>query len=164
LNDAWSSGDGVNWELETANAPWAPRSEHKCVVFDNKLWLMGGATSFDLYSDVWFYQEGGAVHSGDRDGDGRITLSELLRTIQFYNLSGYHCNSESEDGFAPSVDASAQACPYHSADYNPQDWRIALPELLRVIQIYNTGSYYPCGIGEDGFCPAPAHGGGGTSR
>ncbi len=164
LNDVWSSTDGVNWALEMANAPWQPRFDHKCIVFDDKLWLMRGETPLNVFSDVWFYQEGGAVHSGDGDGDGRITLSELLRTIQFYNLSGYHCNSESEDGFAPSVDASAQDCPHHSADYNPQDWSITLQELLRVIQIYNTGSYYPCGIGEDGFCPAPASGGGGTSR
>ncbi|MFA6594434.1 MAG: immunoglobulin-like domain-containing protein [Candidatus Buchananbacteria bacterium] len=50
--------------------------------------------------------------------------------------------------------------PYHSADVN-QDNAISLSELLRVIQIFNIGSYYACpGAGtEDGFCVGnPAEG------
>ncbi|KPA18398.1 protein containing Cellulosome anchoring protein, cohesin region, partial [Candidatus Magnetomorum sp. HK-1] len=43
---------------------------------------------------------------------------------------------------------------YHSADYNPQDNRINLSELLRVIQIYNfTGTYYCKEGSEDGYMP-----------
>jgi len=33
--------------------------------------------------------------------DRRISLSELLRIIQFYNSSGYHTDPNGEDGFAP---------------------------------------------------------------
>ncbi|MBF0450870.1 MAG: hypothetical protein HQK75_09225, partial [Candidatus Magnetomorum sp.] len=44
--------------------------------------------------------------------------------------------------------------PFHSADYNPQDNRINLSELLRVIQIYNfTGTYYCKDGTEDGYMP-----------
>ncbi|MHB8764933.1 MAG: chitobiase/beta-hexosaminidase C-terminal domain-containing protein, partial [Deferrisomatales bacterium] len=42
---------------------------------------------------------------------------------------------------------------YHSADYqSPQDWKINLSELLRVIQLYNLGEY-SCGTAgiEEGF-------------
>ena len=84
---------------------------------------------------------------------GSISLSELLRVIQFYNSAGLHCQAGTEDGFAPS--SGDTSCAAHDSDYNPQDWTISLSELLRVIQFYNSGAYYACpGQGtEDGFCP-----------
>ena len=40
--------------------------------------------------------------------------------------------------------------PHHS-DYNPQDWRISLSELLRLVQLYNSSGYHPDPEQEDGF-------------
>lgn len=98
--------------------------------------------------------EGGVdpVHSTDQNGDGLVSLSELLRLIQFYNSLRFGCEAGTEDGYAPG--ATDESCPPHAADYNPQDWQIALTELLRVIQFYNSGGYYACpGQGtEDGYC------------
>jgi len=97
-----------------------------------------------------------AAHSSDTSADFAISLSEVMRVIQLFNLSGYHCSTDSEDGFAPG--AGGQSCEPHDADYAPQDWRIDLSELLRVLQMYNLGVYSECGGTEDGFCPgAIAH-------
>ena len=92
-------------------------------------------------------------HTADQTGDNIISLSELLRIIQFYNSGGVHCQAGTEDGFAPA--AGDTTCAPRDSDYNPQDWVISLSELLRVIQFYNSGAYHPCpGQGsEDGFCP-----------
>ena len=91
-------------------------------------------------------------HSADIDGDGKINLSELLRVIQFFNIRGYHCVQGTEDGYAPGLDGD-HTCRPHASDYNPQDWQIDLGELLRLIQIFNIGHYYPCpGNSEDNFC------------
>ena len=92
-----------------------------------------------------------AAHSGDISADFTISLSEVVRVIQLFNLSGYHCSTNSEDGFAPGE--GDQSCEPHDADYAPQDWRIDLSELLRVLQMYNLGVYSECGGTEDGFCP-----------
>ncbi len=100
---------------------------------------------------VW---TGGALayHSTDYDTpDWTISLSELLRAIQFYNVGDYCCSVEGEDGFAAGV--GDQTCLPHSADYDLQDWKIDLSELLRIIQFYNTGSYHVDPDGEDGFAP-----------
>ncbi len=91
------------------------------------------------------------VHTADQDGDNDISLSELLRVIQFYNSGGYHCELGTEDGYGPG--SGDTACLPHASDYNPQDWAITLSELLRLIQFYNSGGYQPCAEGEDGFCP-----------
>ena len=97
----------------------------------------------------------GAVHSADISGNGRISLSELLRVIQFYNSETYSCAAESEDGYTP--EAGACDCSPHASDYIHQDWRIELSELLRLIQLYNMKRYTtaPGGIegSEDGFMP-----------
>ncbi|MBI1320996.1 MAG: CHRD domain-containing protein [Candidatus Hydrogenedens sp.] len=101
------------------------------------------------------------IHNADQNANGVISLSELLRLIQFYNASGYRCapNQESEDGFFPgavSVKALDPACPPNASDYDPADGVIALSELLRLIQFYNLGSIVYCpGQSEDQFCPAP---------
>jgi hypothetical protein len=88
--------------------------------------------------------------SADTNLDGVLTLSELLRVIQFYNFAEHHCNPGIADGFAPGP--GAQDCAPHTTDYNPQSWRIELSELLRMIQFYNEAGYYACPEGEDGFC------------
>ncbi len=103
--------------------------------------------------------EGGGedgVFSADQNGDHQISLSELLRVIQFFNSGGYHCDAAGEDGYAPG--AGDRACAPHDSDYNPQDWNISLSELLRVIQFFNSGGYHACPgeNTEDGFCPGAA--------
>ena len=99
------------------------------------------------------------LHAADINADGIFSLSELLRVIQFYNSGGHHCaavDEVTEDSYAPGVDALAQACAPHSSDYNPADWSLSLSELLRSVQLYNTGTYHPCPEGEDGYCPGAA--------
>ncbi len=90
-------------------------------------------------------------HSADKNGDGKIDLSELLRVIQFFNIGEYHCDPQGEDGYAPGP--GDRNCTPHASDYRTQDWKIDLSELLRVIQFFNIGGYYPCATGEDGYCP-----------
>lgn len=92
------------------------------------------------------------AHSADSTPDFMVSLSELLRVIQFYNSQALHCDGASEDGYAPGVGSTD--CAHHDSDYNPPDWRISLSELLRLIQLYNVGSYRFCPelTTEDGFC------------
>ncbi len=91
-------------------------------------------------------------HTADTSPDYLISLSELLRVIQFYNVGGVQCAEGTEDGFAPG--AGEVGCGAHDSDYAPQDWVVSLSELLRLIQFYNTPGYSVCGDpeSEDGFC------------
>jgi len=52
LNDVWSSSDGVNWTPVTVNAPWSAKDGHTSLVFDNKIWIIGGKR------DVWSSTDG----------------------------------------------------------------------------------------------------------
>jgi len=95
-------------------------------------------------------------HSMDMDGDSALSLAEVLRVIQIYNAGAFSCaegEGDSEDGF--SLGDGTTLCPPHAGDYNPQDWRFTISELLRMIQFYNLGGLHPCPESEDGYCPGP---------
>ena len=60
-NDVWSSTDGREWRLETENAGWSKRRDPKVVVFDDKLWIMGGGhwnPENIPRNDVWCSEDG----------------------------------------------------------------------------------------------------------
>ncbi len=92
-------------------------------------------------------------NSTDQDENNAISLSELLRPIQFYNANGYSCASEGggEDVYTPGF-GNCSACADYSGDYMAPFCRITLSELLRMIQIFNVGTYHPCDD-PDFFCP-----------
>jgi len=99
-------------------------------------------------------------HSADHGGlgidcsgaDFDISLSELLRVVQFFNLGRYGCQDgePTEDGYVAG--GAASGCDPHDSDYVIQDWSINLSELLRLVQFFNLDGYYRCLDGEDGFC------------
>jgi hypothetical protein len=121
-------------------------------------------------------------HSADTMGattgtspDNRLNLAELLRVIELYNYRAgtvrtgqYTIQSGTEDGFTPGPNGIAITTVFHSADTmgglvgTPRDGKINLPELLRVIELYNyrsgtvrTGQYHAQSGTEDGFAPGP---------
>lgn len=52
-NDVWWSVDGFNWQLK-AIAPWEPRHVFGALVFDNKMWVLGGDQNQDHFQkDIW---------------------------------------------------------------------------------------------------------------
>ncbi|MCX6745212.1 MAG: hypothetical protein NTX82_06860 [Candidatus Parcubacteria bacterium] len=42
-NDIWSSPDGVTWTMDPNPADWSSRWGHKTLLYNNKLWLIGGS-------------------------------------------------------------------------------------------------------------------------
>ncbi|HET9864790.1 MAG TPA: Ig-like domain-containing protein [Steroidobacteraceae bacterium] len=58
LADVWSSADGIEWRLDTANAPFGGRFDHGAVVFDDRMWVIGGTTASGRANDVWWSTNG----------------------------------------------------------------------------------------------------------
>jgi hypothetical protein len=59
-NDIWTSEDGSKWMKVKDHAEWSPRKGHELIEFNNKLWLIGGASAVDEFragkdflNDVW---------------------------------------------------------------------------------------------------------------
>ncbi len=62
VNNVWYSTDGENWTQATENADFQPRLGHQSVVFDDKLWVIGGLQRTDdddtYFKDVWYSENG----------------------------------------------------------------------------------------------------------
>ena len=62
LNDVWWSGDGSNWHQAISNAAFPPTMWHTSVVFDGKMWIIGGFARVDgsprYVNDVWSSSDG----------------------------------------------------------------------------------------------------------
>jgi len=62
-NDLWYSIDGIDWTQATAKANFPQRHYHTSVVFNNKMWVIGGdASNFwsdkNVKNDVWYSTDG----------------------------------------------------------------------------------------------------------
>jgi len=63
-SEVWSSSDGKNWEQVTAEAGWSPRLAAGLIVFDGKMWILGGTENYyfgdqqSLKNDVWSSEDG----------------------------------------------------------------------------------------------------------
>ncbi len=97
-NDVWSSADGVTWTLVTPNAGWAPRAYHQAVVFDDKMWILGGGNylpgHFALH-DVW-YSEDGAHWTRATDvapWPPRLWFSAVVHRGRMWVLGGWSKNT-----------------------------------------------------------------------
>jgi hypothetical protein len=62
--EVWSSANGSDWTLETPRAGWSPRLAAGAVVFQDKLWILGGTENYyfgderSLKNDVWCSSDG----------------------------------------------------------------------------------------------------------
>lgn len=60
-SDVWHSTDGITWHCATRSAPWSPRAYHQAVVFDGRLWVLGGGDYVPAHhanNDVWCSEDG----------------------------------------------------------------------------------------------------------
>ncbi len=59
--DVWTTTDGAKWSQVTGRAAWGPRSMHGSVVFNNRIWVIGGGLYSDFttnYADAWSSMDG----------------------------------------------------------------------------------------------------------
>lgn len=75
-NRVWFSEDGSMWTEATAGSVerFTPRRHHAAVVFDDRMWVIGGTAQFD--NDVW-------------NSDDGATWEKIAQTNEFPDRSGY---------------------------------------------------------------------------
>jgi len=63
-NEVWWSTDGVRWNRDTHKAAWSPRLAAGAVVFNGKMWILGGTEDYyfgnekSVKGDVWCSADG----------------------------------------------------------------------------------------------------------
>lgn len=96
-NDVWFSEDGERWVCATKQAPWEGRAFHCALVFDNKIWVMGGGNYLSAYearNDVWNTEDGfhwNRITKAAR-WPGRIWFSAVEYRERMWILGGWSNN------------------------------------------------------------------------
>ncbi len=63
-NEVWATADGAAWERVTPGAGWSPRLAAGAVVFQGRMWILGGTENYyfgddrSLKNDVWSSADG----------------------------------------------------------------------------------------------------------
>ena len=108
-NDVWSSADGKDWKLETANAGWEPRGYLGAVAHAGKLWVFGGGNyvpKYKAFNDVWCSSDGVTWEKvADAPWSPRLWFSAEVYRDQMWVLGGWSNNPSKNWGDA-----------WHSAD------------------------------------------------
>lgn len=69
LNDVWWSTDGRTWSQVTATTPFTPgRGLHSAVVFNGRIFVIGGLNGSTDYNDVWSSSDGVVWNQLTADG------------------------------------------------------------------------------------------------
>lgn len=97
LNDVWCSADGRDWTQVAEHAPWSPRAYHAALVFDGKLWIIGGGNYWPLPSagnDVWSSTDGRLWTRVTEHAPwpGRIWFSSVVYRDRMWILGGWSGN------------------------------------------------------------------------
>ncbi len=147
VNDVWWSQDGVNWTCAVRKAPWGPRLAHAGVVFDNRMWIMGGtyvknSCACQMYChDVWYSSDGvNWTLAGNAPWEHRSDLSAVVHNGKIYviggnngpmtyfsdvwsSADGIHWTREMNDGFPHDHDTKrTDICAAAVESYNGKIW------------------------------------------
>ncbi|MBN2188240.1 MAG: hypothetical protein JW699_02205 [Chitinispirillaceae bacterium] len=105
-NDVWFSSDGQNWEMATSNAGFEPRGGFGIVVFNNKIWILGGGGKERGFGDVWSSADGyiwqkvkDTAEFGIRGGFGTTVFDNKIWVIGGYDSSALGDVWYSIDGY-----------------------------------------------------------------
>ena len=96
FNDVWWSSDGVNWTEATNAAGWLARERHAAVVFDNKIWVLGGSQNAGNQNDVWRSADGttweklanGMSHWSRRENHAAVVLDDKIWLMGGFRQTG----------------------------------------------------------------------------
>jgi hypothetical protein len=112
-NDVWSSADGKDWKLETADAGWSPRAYHQAVVLNDKIYVFGGGNyvpNYQAKNDVWSSSDGvkWTRETEAAAWSPRIWFSSAIYRNRMWVLGGWSKE--------PGVGATNLGDVWHSAD------------------------------------------------
>ena len=96
LNDVWYSTDGVHWICAATGADWGRRTAHAGVVFNGKMWIIGG-TYFNRYNqqvycrDAWCSENGRDwEYAGQCPWRYRADMAVVVHNGRLYVIGGQY--------------------------------------------------------------------------
>ncbi|HEY7638235.1 MAG TPA: Ig-like domain-containing protein [Steroidobacteraceae bacterium] len=150
LNDVWSSDDGVTWTKHepVGGVIFTPRVGHDVVVFQNKLWVIGGNTANEVDSaEVW--------QSADGDTWVPVTQIDAFSPRRSHRVVAFNGELWMVGGAReqlPGAD-SGTSDVWHSAD--GATWTFELsgftPRTRHALEVFNGKMYLIGGVSSENY-------------
>lgn len=127
-NDIWSSVDGIDWHLESAQAAFAPRTNHKLLEHGGRLYLIGGEVGEEGYlpvyaNDVWSSADGvdWQLETNNPGFSYRFDKPFISFNDKIWMIGGITANSIMEhNDIWSSVDGKHWVLENESAEFSPR--------------------------------------------
>lgn len=90
LNDSWHSSDGKIWIQVNATTLFSERQGHTSVVFDGKMWLIGGFDGSSRVNDIWQSADGETWTQVIKEGPytGRLEYTPISFNNKIWVIGG----------------------------------------------------------------------------
>lgn len=130
-NEVWSSSDGMTWTEATDAAPFSARIGHVSVVFDNKLWVIGGDDEVitdewwqtNLKNDVWYSSDGMSWTEATNAAQfsTRIDPTSVVFDGKIWIIGGYEGDATYKNDVWYSSDGITWTQATSSAPFSPRN-------------------------------------------
>ncbi len=123
------ASEDSNWAQVTDSAEWTGRYGHTSVVFDNKMWVLGGQDENDYRNDVWFSINGAnwTQASASASWAPRYNHTSVVFDNKIWVLGGYDYNNDNElNDIWYSIDGVNWIQATDSAEWSPREGHTSL--------------------------------------
>ena len=120
--------EGENWTRATAATPWAGRTEHESVVFNNRIWVMGGRSSGSYLNDIWSSSDGVSWKQEVKAASwkGRAGFGLTVYNNKMWLIGGFVDGS----GYSGEIWSSSDGINWELVEAQPEWWVRANMKLL----------------------------------
>jgi hypothetical protein len=171
FSDVWYTTDGVDWTQASPSDPsniWPARFSHRTVVFNDRIWVLGGRYGGLHYNDVWSSPDGKdwIEETSEAPWSPRVYFSAEVYADRLWVIGGVDVVTFEHYGDAWStadgVNWRYEGSPWHSRRnhtalvYKGRLWTIggwitpAIPEAATFHGIWSYGVHVPEPVLPDG--------------
>lgn len=120
FNDIWESGDGVTWSKVQTTQPFPARQTPGGVVFNNKMWIVGGYQNGWL-GDIWSSADGGVTWTQAAAPTGaRNVPGVLVHNNRMWVIGGSTSGGNLLNDVWSTADGTSWAQVTSSAGFSPR--------------------------------------------
>jgi hypothetical protein len=171
FNDVWYTTDGEDWTRTVPSDPsriWPARFSHRSVVFNGRIWVLGGRFGGLHFNDVWSSADGvdWVEETSAAPWSPRVYFSTVVYEDRMWVIGGVNVNTFEHYGDAWSssdgINWHYEGSPWHNRRnhtalvHDGRLWTIggwitpAIPEAATIHGIWSYGVHVPETVLPDG--------------
>jgi hypothetical protein len=146
INSLLAQSGSMDWTQVTSSANWSARHTHTSVVFDNKIWVIGGISSSPLYrNDVWYSTNGSSWTQATSNAgwSARYGHTSLVFDNKIWVIGGYDVYGLRKNDVWYSTDGISWTRATETAMWPERDHHssVVFDNKMWVLGGYSTGGY-----------------------